>query len=218
MLDWVITLLPIIIGGILALVNSKSVSEYDCKFKNWLSEKKGTLAAKKGKVSRFFFKPLVFSLFKISQWTESITHPGLRSGIRVACYLYIVGVAGFIAATAIYLIVLIVIVLLLLWLGLWLLENMGDSSKTEKVEYVSRDNKKYDPETGERIIKQDGKTYRQTGWTGKWVPDTGWTGKPKVETDWTGKPKIETDWTGKQKIETDWKGKPIVPPDKKTDK
>ena len=47
MLDWVITLLPIIIGGILALVNSKSVSEYDCKFKNWLSEKKGTLAAKK---------------------------------------------------------------------------------------------------------------------------------------------------------------------------
>lgn len=68
----------------------------------------------------------------------------------------------------------------------------------------------------DKIIKQDGKTYRQD-WKGDWKPDTDWKGDPKVETDWKGDPKIETDWKGDQKIETDWKGDPIVPPDKTSD-
>ena len=66
----------------------------------------------------------------------------------------------------------------------------------------------------EKVIKQDGKTYRQD-WKGDWKPDTDWKGDAKVETDWKGAPKIKTDWKGDQKIETDWKGDPIVQPDKK---
>jgi len=65
---------------------------------------------------------------------------------------------------------------------------------------------------GKRIIKQDGKTYRQD-WLGNWQAETNWLGQDKVETDWLGKPKIETDWLGQQKIETDWLGTPIVPPE-----
>lgn len=83
-------------------------------------------------------------------------------------------------------------------------------------DYIERDGKKFDPKTGERIIKQDGKTYRQD-WKGDWKPDTDWKGDPKIETDWLGTPKIETDWLGNPKIETDWKGDPIVQPDKSND-
>ncbi|MCK4815212.1 hypothetical protein KA005_05535 [bacterium] len=46
-----------------------------------------------------------------------------------------------------------------------------------------------------KVIKQDGKTYKQNGW-GDWVAETDWLGNDKVETDWLGNPKIETDWLG----------------------
>lgn len=62
-----------------------------------------------------------------------------------------------------------------------------------------------------KVIKQDGKTYKQNGW-GDWVAETDWLGNDKVETDWLGNPKIETDWLGNQKIETDWLGNPIISP------
>jgi hypothetical protein len=209
---------PVIFGGIVALLNCKLVGKYDDMCNNWLSRKKVNLATKEGKVSRFFFKPLVWSLLRISQWTESISHQGLRSGARFACYIYIVGVASFIAAVSISIVVLIVIALLMLWLVMLILGSgsMGDSNDSstgESNEWSGGGDKKSDPETGERIIKQDGKTYRQTGWNGKWVADTDWIGKPITETDWAGKPVVETDWAGKQKIETDWAGKPIIPPD-----
>ena len=63
----------------------------------------------------------------------------------------------------------------------------------------------------ERIIKQDGRNYRQD-WLGNWVAEKDWLGQDKVETDWLGNPKIERDWLGRQKVETDWLGRPIVPP------
>lgn len=84
-------------------------------------------------------------------------------------------------------------------------------------DYYEKDGKKYDPKNRERIIKQDGKTYRQN-WLGQWVPDTDWVGNDKVERDWFGNPKIERDWIGNEKIERDWFGNPIVPPKKEKHK
>jgi ABC-type cobalt transport system substrate-binding protein len=66
---------------------------------------------------------------------------------------------------------------------------------------------------GKKVIKQNGRTYRQN-WMGNWEADKDWTGNDKVERDWLGNPKIETDWKGDQKIERDWKGDPIIPPKK----
>ncbi|MBU3941759.1 MAG: hypothetical protein KKF74_02495 [Nanoarchaeota archaeon] len=62
-------------------------------------------------------------------------------------------------------------------------------------------------------IKQDGKTYRQSELSSKWVADKDWKGDDKVETDFFGNPKIERDFFGNQKIEKDWKGDPKVRPD-----
>lgn len=64
----------------------------------------------------------------------------------------------------------------------------------------------------ERVIKQDGKTYRQD-WKGDWIADTDIFGRDKVETDIFGIPKIETDAFGYQVIEADSFGFPIIPPD-----
>jgi hypothetical protein len=66
----------------------------------------------------------------------------------------------------------------------------------------------------ERVIRQDGKTYRQD-WKGDWVADKDWLGNDKVETEWLGNPKIETDWLGSAKVETDWLGNPIIPRNKR---
>ncbi len=70
-----------------------------------------------------------------------------------------------------------------------------------------------DQAKGERVIKQDGRMYRQN-WLGNWNADKDWMGNDEVERDWLGNPKIETDWKGDQKIERDWKGDPTVPPKK----
>lgn len=65
-----------------------------------------------------------------------------------------------------------------------------------------------------RVVKQDGKTYRQT-WRGKWVADKDIFSRDKVERDWLGRPRIQRDWLGRQKVERDWLGRPIIPPEHK---
>lgn len=213
--ELLIILSPVILGSIFALLNNDKVAVYDDNIVNWLNNKKNRLSEKRGKFSRFFLKPLTYSLLKIALWTKNIQNKGIRSGIRLASYLYIIGIAAFILFVFAYIIIGVVIILLLLWLVLFMLGSSEGSSGGRKIKIFTKGNKKYDSETGERVILQDGKTYRQTKFTGEWKPETNMMGNPKVETDVFGNPKIETEWTGKQKIEKDWKGEPIIPPDKK---
>lgn len=96
-------------------------------------------------------------------------------------------------------------------------ESDAGSSAPSRDGYIERGGKKYDVETDERIIKQDGKTYRWDTFLG-WVPDKDWLGDDKVERDFFGDPKVERDFFGDQKIERDWLGDPIIPPEKDKDK
>ena len=90
--------------------------------------------------------------------------------------------------------------------------SSSSSNSSSKDGYYEKNGKKYDNKTEERIIKQDGRTYRD-GIFG-WDADKDFFGD-KVERDIFGDPKIETDIFGDQKIETDIFGDPIVPPKKK---
>jgi hypothetical protein len=112
-----------------------------------------------------------------------------------------------------------VIGLFLFALGLALIAVVGFAifgalTEEEKEHHEEIDGKKYDSETGDRIIKQNGKTYRQN-WSGNWEADKDELGRDKVERDWKGDPVIEKDWKGDQKIERDLKGDPEVPLHKK---
>lgn len=215
MLEFVLLLSPVILGSIIAMVNDKKVASFDSRFEDWLITKKNSLVGKRGKFSRFFLKPLVSSLVLITSWTQNVKNNGIRSGIRLASYLYISVIAAYIFFLIASVMIGLAIFLFLFWLVLtiWRWNDTGESSAVKKVKFSFKSNKKYDPKTGERIITQDGKTYRQNVF-GNWNPDTNIFGSPKVETDLFGNPKIERDWTGEQKIETDWKGDPIIPPEK----
>ncbi|MBV6401300.1 MAG: hypothetical protein CNIPEHKO_01599 [Anaerolineales bacterium] len=77
-------------------------------------------------------------------------------------------------------------------------------------DYFEKDGKKFDKKTGERIIKQGGKTYRENFW-GKWEPDKDFLGEDKIERDILGSLRIERDIFGDEKIEKDIFGNPIIP-------
>lgn len=219
MLEMLIIFSPVILGCVLAILNSDKITNYDERLANWFRDKKKNLSAEKGKFSRFFLKLLIFSLVLITSWTQNVKNNGIRSGIRLASYLYISVIAAYIFFIFASIMIGLAIVLFLIWLALtiWNWGDTGELSAGNKVNFSIKRNKKYDPKTGERIITQDGKTYCQSVF-GNWKPDTNLFGSPKVETDTFGNPKIERDWTGKQKVETDWKGDPIIPPDNKNDK
>lgn len=76
---------------------------------------------------------------------------------------------------------------------------------------ASRQRQRGDDIAGRKVIKQDGKTYRQN-WRDAWVADKTFFGNDKVERDFWGRPKIERDWLGRQKVEKDWLGRPGILP------
>jgi len=100
--------------------------------------------------------------------------------------------------------VALAIVILVFVVLMWIFGGSGSESEDD---YYTRNEKRYDSKTGERIIKQDGRTYRQNP-LGNWVADK----------DLIGADKVDNGWKGAQEIERDWKSDPIVPPkdDKKS--
>lgn len=142
----------------------------------------------------------------------AITHLGKKRAfwlmpLCLALFIWALPAILHIIVSIIVGILTIIVVIAILALVLWAIFAAFNSED-------SGDTPKYDSETGERIIKQDGRMYRKN-WLGDWKADKDILGNDKVERDILGNPKIEKDWKGDQIIEKDWKDDPIVPPKKK---
>jgi hypothetical protein len=97
-----ILIVPFIVGCGIVFLKNEAVHRYLEDFHVWLIRNEGTFFPRKGKlsyVSRYTLEPLYSLLIAVNDWTENIGSKGLKSGIRVASYLYFVGFIVFILLT-----------------------------------------------------------------------------------------------------------------------
>lgn len=78
MLETILLISPLVIGAVVAAVNSDAVTNWLDKFRAWLSRKREDYSQHTGKVSRYFLTPSFSSLLKIAEWSDSIQYKGLR--------------------------------------------------------------------------------------------------------------------------------------------
>lgn len=175
---------------------------------------------------------IIESPMRISDQLES---ERLRTGIKIATLILV----PFIIVYTIYIIVCVAFAVMLVLMviafiigfvcsilgielpGLPSFGGGGGSGGGGGKDYTPKYGKTYDSETGERVVKQDGKTYRRGSifeLDAGWHADKEWTGGDKVERDWDGSPKIRRDVTGKQIIEGDSSDDPIIEPESEQDK
>jgi hypothetical protein len=107
---------PVIIGVIVALVNH---SYFDNKLEElirWLSSRKLKITSESGKFNKYFVRPFLWLALKISGITENITHSGLKTGIRLAAYIYLAGLFLYLFITFVFLIAAFIVIGIAFWI------------------------------------------------------------------------------------------------------
>lgn len=133
MLETILLISPLVIGAVIAAVNSDAIANTLDKFRAWLSRKREDYSQRPGKVSGYFLTPSFSSLLKVTEWTDKVQHKGLQTGIRITAYLYLFAIIVIVALAAAYIILLIAVAILMIWLILWLLGHMLGGSEERKV-------------------------------------------------------------------------------------
>ena len=93
---------PLLIGYFLVFLKVGAIHAFTVDFYYWLKEKRQNILSGKGKlahIAKFTLEPLYSLLIAINDWTENIENTGTKSGVRVAGYLYLIGVLLFIFFT-----------------------------------------------------------------------------------------------------------------------
>ncbi len=140
-IEIIILLVPLIVGGIQAYKKYDAVDDFTENYNDWITEKSrntgrgNTLPAK---IARFTLVPF-YSLFTtIHDLTENIRDFGLRSGIRIAAYLYLVAFLFVIFITIGYKVLILAVLAFVLLIAFVLIRNslpgrrstaFGDSSE-----------------------------------------------------------------------------------------
>ena len=93
---------PFLIGYVLTFWKVGAIHEFTVDFYYWLKEKRQNILSGKGKfanIAKFTLEPLYSLLIAINDWTENIENAGMKSGVRIAGYLYLIGILLFIFFT-----------------------------------------------------------------------------------------------------------------------
>jgi hypothetical protein len=105
----ILGLSPLVIGGIIAAVNSLAVNNSTEKIEAWARKQQSSAATKKGWLSRYIINPILWLLVKFFNWTDSFTHRGIKNGVRVAATLYLIAAWCFLLYLA-FMVALVVVI------------------------------------------------------------------------------------------------------------
>lgn len=154
LMQW-IWLLPLLVGAILAAWNAESTNNFTEKIEAWIKRSQQALSTKDGWVNAYVFHPLFWMFVRFADWTDSMTHRGLKNGFRVAVGLYLIVAWAYILYVAFMIAVMIVLIGLALYIAYKvLLQPNNDDDSNERVErrrvvgYPPGKGKRVNPETG----------------------------------------------------------------------
>jgi len=95
-------IVPFLIGYVCVFFKIRFVHEFTVDFYYWLQEKQRNILSGKGKlanIAKLTLEPFYSLLIAVNDWTENIDNTGTKSGVRIAAYLYLIGIVLFIFFT-----------------------------------------------------------------------------------------------------------------------
>jgi len=128
-LNIILLLTPLVIGGIIAAMNSDSVNNTTEKAEAWTRKTQSNTSVKDGWFSRYIANPILWIIVKFSDWTDSFTHRGLKNGTRVAATLYLIAAWCFILYAAFMIAVMLVIAAVVIYMVFKVLINSNEDVK-----------------------------------------------------------------------------------------
>ena len=112
----IINIIPLLIGGVVAAVNNAWLNGQSERFEAWTRRKQEFISKKTGWFSRYVLHPVLWMIVKMYGWTDRISHPGIRSGTRVASTLYFIWIWLSLLFAAFLIILMVVIVGVILFI------------------------------------------------------------------------------------------------------
>ena len=151
---------PLLIGYFLVFLKIGAVHAFTVDFYYWLKEKRQNILAGRGKltnIAKLTLEPLYSLLIAINDWTENIENPGLKSGLRVAGYLYLIGTVLFIFFTLGQFLFLLAVIGVVTLLGTMALNYLRENAKKEK-------KPRYQKMEGQKDEQRESSTFVETIW------------------------------------------------------
>ncbi len=100
-----VLIVPLLAGVFLMFRKDVSVLEFTENVHGWLIQKRRKLLHKRGRsaaVSKYTLEPVLSIFITINDWTRDIRGAGLKSGLRISGYLYLLGLFLFGLVTIFY--------------------------------------------------------------------------------------------------------------------
>lgn len=137
---------PLFIGYILVFLKIGVIHAFTVDLYYWLKEKRQHILSGKGKfasLAKFTLEPLYSLLIAINDWTENIENTGTKSGVRIAGYLYLIGIVLFIFFTLGQFLFLLALISVGILLGMVVLKYI-QKSQTKSKQTQAKTQKKQD--------------------------------------------------------------------------
>ena len=126
---------PLFIGYVLVFLKIGAIHAFTVDLYYWLKEKRQNILSGRGKlanIAKFTLEPLYSLLIAVNDWTENIENTGTKSGVRIAGYLYLIGILLFIFFTLGQFLFLLALIGVGILLGTVVLKYLRATSKKAK--------------------------------------------------------------------------------------
>lgn len=155
----ILLLSPLVIGGIIAAINSDGTNNATENAESWTRKTQSKTSLSNSKFSRYIANPILWLIVKFCDWTDAFTHRGLKNGTRVAATLYLVAAWCFILYAAFMIAVVLVIAAVILYVVFQALINSSDDvkqgyEKGKRIIGSTRPGTRINQETG--VIQKEG--------------------------------------------------------------
>jgi len=121
--------LPLVIGGIIAIINSTGVNNTIEKFEAWIRKRQQKTSINSGWFAKYIINPMLWLIVKFSDWTDGFAHRGFKNGVRIATTLYLIAIWLFLLYAVFIIVVIIVIAVIILWIVFKLALNSNEDVK-----------------------------------------------------------------------------------------
>ena len=133
--DFIFLIIPLLIGGVLARLNSKVVADNVESAEKWFNTQTKIIQEKTGIGHRLVLFPILKGFNKVFTQINTIKSPGVRSGAVVAFLIYTVFFATLILGVAVFFFIYTIILLVLVCPVIWFMDKRGIFTKSANTEF-----------------------------------------------------------------------------------
>jgi hypothetical protein len=123
--DLIFLIIPLLIGGVLARLNSKVVADNVETAEKWFGTQTKIVQERTGIGHRLVLLPILKGFNKVFTKIDTLKSPGTRSGAVVAFLIYAVFFATLILGVAVFFFIYTIILLVLVCPVIWFMDKRG---------------------------------------------------------------------------------------------